>query len=127
MFEKDYLMRLFKEFLDGINEVLFHIKKEQQEQAQSQIEELYNKYFKVDRLFFHKNNAKIIINTLETTDIQASAIKCEMLAELLFIEGQLCTKKKTKKTYIKKHFSFLNMQKKTAISFLQIDRIKLML
>lgn len=61
MFEKDYLMRLFKEFLDGINEVLFNIKNEKQEQVQLQIEELYNKYFKVERLFFHKTMQKLLL------------------------------------------------------------------
>ena len=72
-------MRLFKEFLDGITIVLFHIKKEQQEQAQSQIEELYNKYFKVDRYFFHQNNAEKNSNSFsENRSNKIDAIKVEL-------------------------------------------------
>lgn len=132
MFEKDYLMRLFKEFLDGINEVLFHIKNEKQEQVQLQIEELYNKYFKVERYFVHQNNAETIINTLTTTDNQASAIKCEILAELLFIEVQLCTPEKNQEDLYQKALFFFEYAENNSNIFSEnrsnkIDAIKVKL
>ncbi|HOO83719.1 MAG TPA: hypothetical protein PLS94_04085 [Prolixibacteraceae bacterium] len=102
MIERDYLLRLLKQFFDGLNELLFNIKTDDIEQAQFNIEALYEKYFQHKRNFFIDNELPIINQVVINNDTQSSAIKSEMLAELLLIDGNMKRSTKQRKNLLAK-------------------------
>lgn len=107
MIKKDYLMRLLKEFLDALAELLYHVKNENNEQILARSEEFYPKYLKQKRSFFIENNISAIVPSIISENIEESVIKCEMLAELLFIDANhMQDMDKQEDTYKKALFFF---------------------
>ncbi len=100
-------MRLLKEFLDALAELLYHVKNENNEQILARSEEFYPKYLKQKRSFFIENNISTIVPSIISENIEESVIKCEMLAELLFIDANhMQDKDKQEDTYKKILFFF---------------------
>jgi hypothetical protein len=90
MIEKDFLMRLLKQFIEELNELLFNIKKDDSEQAEVDIEALYEKYFQQKRTFFYDNDKEVISRIIiSDDDVQSSVTKCEMLGILLLTDSKL--------------------------------------
>ena len=107
MIRKDYLMRLLKEFLDGLTELLTHAKNENSEQFLARTEGFYPTYLNQKRSFFIENSLSDIIQSIITENEEESAIKCEMLAELLFLDANhMQDKDKQEDTYKKALFFF---------------------
>ncbi|HQN92919.1 MAG TPA: hypothetical protein PLQ09_02290 [Prolixibacteraceae bacterium] len=107
MIRKDYLMRLLKEFLDGLTELLTHAKNENNEQILARTEGFYPTYLNQNRSFFIENSLSEIIPSIITENEEESAIKCEMLAELLFLDANhMQDKDKQEDTYKKILFFF---------------------
>jgi hypothetical protein len=89
MIERDYIMRLLKEFFNALNKLINKVETNNLEDAHVYLDELYEQFFKHSKSFFYNHEIQSICKIVITDDVKTSALKSEMLAELLLIDGRL--------------------------------------
>lgn len=91
MLQRDYLMRLLKDFFEALTELLGKTKTSTAQEFEKKIETLYKTYFQHNRAFFLQADAETITREVMTGDLQNALAKSEMLAALLALDADHCT------------------------------------
>lgn len=88
MYQKDYLMRLIEQFIQGLLQVLFHIESGQTVQAEDSLGKLYTSSLGLSRETVAQMSDEQIVVLFGGKDVIGSD-KCIMLAELFYAETRL--------------------------------------
>jgi len=105
MFEKDYLMRLFTDFMNALNEILNSINKKDIDGAKEQINYNYQ-ILGNDSTYFSKTNINDIISYFKKKEGDYLK-RIQMLAELMYCDYLVQNDKEVKRTILKKSIQLL--------------------
>ncbi len=87
---KDYLLRQLQQLIDAIVQLFTSIQMEEKKYDPEELDRLYQKYFSQNKSFFINNDISRIATVLsKDTTPENAAAKMEVLAELLYGEGQI--------------------------------------
>ncbi len=90
MIERDYIMRLIKQFFDALYRLKNKVNETNKEFTHTEIRDLYKEYFGRDYLFFHQTDAEsLIVFVYENNRLFDVLYKMEMLAELIYNDALL--------------------------------------
>ena len=90
MIERDYIMRLIKQFFDALYRLKNAGPETSKETTLDGIHDLYKEYFGHDHLFFYQTDADSLIAFVYENNRLADVLyKMEMLAELLYNDALL--------------------------------------
>lgn len=86
MIERDYVMRLVKQFFDALAKLVSNRNEDNVEEIQVQLSGLYEQYLGKEMTFFYSSSVESIITGIVAgKDLQKEGIpRMEMLAELLY-------------------------------------------
>ncbi len=86
MIERDYVMRLVKQFFDALAKLVSNRDEDTVEEIQVQLSGLYEQYLGKEMAFFYSSSVESIIDGIVAgKDLQKEGIpRMEMLAELLY-------------------------------------------
>ncbi|WP_117881719.1 hypothetical protein [Aureibaculum luteum] len=100
MFEKDYLMRLFTDFMNGINRIVNSIDKEDIEGAKTQIQRSYG-FLGNDSDYFINTDVDDLLTFFKTKEGDYLR-RVQMLAELISLDAELQTDREKRIKLVKK-------------------------
>jgi hypothetical protein len=84
MIERDYLMRILKQFFDVLNKLINNIDPEKEGDIQVQLKGLFLDYLGNDYAFFCKEPIEKIMETISTGTQTDALAKATMLSELFY-------------------------------------------
>ena len=115
MFEKDYLMRLFTDFMNALNQILNSINKNNIDDAKKQINYNYQ-LLGNDSSYFLNNNIDNIVTFLKKKE--GNYLKrIQMLAELMYCDSLVQNDLRTKKIVLKKSILLLEFYSQNTKEF----------
>lgn len=92
MLERDYIMRLIRDFFDALEKLKVKSQKENKPTLQLEIKSMYRAYFTQSENFFYEQDINYILFYLETTFPPHELLqRVEILAELMYFDGSIQT------------------------------------
>lgn len=90
MLQRDYILRLFREFTKAIENILKERNKKEDPEVQQQLQSLYRAYFNHPHTFYYEQDAEYILNTLrQSCEGEEFLTRIDMLAELMYNDALL--------------------------------------
>ncbi len=97
MLERDYIMRLIRDFFDALEKLKEKSQKENKPTLQLEIKSMYRAYFTQSENFFYEQDINYILFYLETTFPSHELLqRVEILAELMYFDGSIQTEAEKK-------------------------------
>lgn len=90
MLQRDYILRLFREFTKAIENILKERNKKEGPEVQLQLQSLYRAYFNHPHTFYYEQDAEYILNDLQQNyEGEEFMTRIDMLAELIYNDALL--------------------------------------
>ncbi len=90
MLQRDYILRLVREFTEALEKLLEEKKKKDAPEVQVQLHSLYRAYFNHPHTFYYEQPAEYILNELgQTYEGEDFLQRIDMLAELMYQDALL--------------------------------------
>lgn len=103
MLERDYIMRLIRQFFEALEKLKEEKKQEDQTSIQLQIHSMYRAYFLQTESFFYEQDATFILHHLITSFSETEYLhRLEMLTNLLCFDASIKKSETEKKELYQK-------------------------
>ncbi len=90
MLQRDYILRLIREFTEALEELWNEKEKKETTEVQEQLQTLYRAYFNHPPTFYYEQDAEYIMNDLRQNYEEESFLgRIDMLSELMYRDALL--------------------------------------
>lgn len=103
MLERDYIMRLIRQFFEALEKLKEEKAEKQSSTLQLEIHSMYRAYFHQPESFFYEQDAEFILHYIQTEFPKQEFLqRIEMLSELLCYDASIKSSAKEKKELYRK-------------------------
>lgn len=108
MLEKDYIMRLIRQFFEALEKLKEKREKHPEANIQVEVSDLYTTYFRQPAPFFYEAKPEIIVGYMQARFSQEEYLqRVELLTELLYFDATIKTSEEERKTLLEKVLGLL--------------------
>ena len=108
MLERDYIMRLIRQFFEALEKLIESRNKKEPATIQAEFGQMYAAYFgKPDTFFYERSADEILYFLRETYKPKEFLPRLEMLADLIYYHGTIKTEETERKMFFRKSLALL--------------------
>ena len=116
MLQRDYIMRLVRQFIEALEKLVEEKKKEDGPEFQLKIQSIYRAYFNHSHHFYYEQDAEYILTDLsQDYEGQEFLTRIDMLSELLY-QDALLAKALYLKEYLDSHSDTFSFERRNKIN-----------
>jgi hypothetical protein len=90
MLQRDYIMRLVREFVEALEKLIEERDKKEESELQLQLQSIYRAYFNHPHTFYYEQDAEYILNDLrQNYEGEEFLTRIDMLSQLIYQDALL--------------------------------------